>query len=164
MPVQKILDALPQAFANLQLSHWQKAAHAIMTTDTFPKGVSEVTRINGEAITINGISKGAGIIQPNMATMLGFIATDAKISQTLLQQSLSVAAELSFNRISVDGDTSTNDACVVMASGCSRVPEIQADSAALQIFSAALLRVCKQLAEAIVRDGEGATKLIAIRN
>jgi glutamate N-acetyltransferase/amino-acid N-acetyltransferase len=134
-----------------------------MTTDTFPKGVSEVITIDGASITFNGISKGAGMIQPNMATMLGFIATDANISQVLLQQCLARAVEQSFNLITVDGDTSTNDACVVMASGCSRVPEIKDGSAAFRDFSDALMRVCKQLAEAIVRDGEGATKLIRIQ-
>lgn len=163
LPVAKIITALPTAFANLRLSHWQKAAHAIMTTDTFPKGVSEMITIDGETITLNGISKGAGMIQPNMATMLGFVATDANISQVLLQQCLAHAVNQSFNLITVDGDTSTNDACVVMASGCSCVPEIKAGSVALQIFSDALTRVCKQLAEAIVRDGEGATKLIRIQ-
>ncbi|WP_394752385.1 bifunctional glutamate N-acetyltransferase/amino-acid acetyltransferase ArgJ [Crenothrix sp.] len=163
LPVEKIIAALPAAYANLRLSNWDRAARAIMTTDTFPKGVTEVISIDGNAITINAISKGAGMIQPNMATMLGFIATDATISQALLQQCLSTAVEQSFNRITVDGDTSTNDACVVMASGCSRVPEIKAGSAALDVFSAALMRVCKQLAEAIVRDGEGATKLIRIQ-
>jgi glutamate N-acetyltransferase/amino-acid N-acetyltransferase len=163
LPVAKIIAALPKAFADLNLSNWDKAAHAIMTTDTFPKGVSEVVTVDGATITINGISKGAGMIQPNMATMLGFIATDAAISQALLQQCLSVAVEQSFNRITVDGDTSTNDACVVMASGCSRVPKLKEGSAAFGDFSAALTRVCKQLAEAIVRDGEGATKLIRIQ-
>ncbi|MCX7083685.1 MAG: bifunctional glutamate N-acetyltransferase/amino-acid acetyltransferase ArgJ [Methylococcales bacterium] len=155
-------EPLPQAIANLQTDHWEQAAHAIMTTDTFPKGVSKTIDIDGHTITINGISKGAGMIQPNMATMLGFIATDAKINQVLLQQCLSVAVEQSFNRITVDGDTSTNDACVVMASGCSSAPEIIADSEYYSIFAAGLMSVCKQLAEAIVRDGEGATKLIRI--
>ncbi len=163
LPVAKIIAALPKAFADLNLSNWEKAARAIMTTDTFPKGVSEVIAIDGATITINGISKGAGMIQPNMATMLGFIATDANISQALLQQCLARAVEQSFNLITVDGDTSTNDACVVMASVCSRVPEIKDGSAAFHDFSAALMRVCKQLAEAIVRDGEGATKLIRIQ-
>jgi len=162
LPVAKLTAALPQAIANLQIDHWEQAARAIMTTDTFPKGVSKTIDIDGHTITINGISKGAGMIQPNMATMLGFIATDAKINQDLLQQCLSVAVEQSFNRITVDGDTSTNDACVVMASGCSSAPEISADSEHYAIFAAGLMDVCKQLAEAIVRDGEGATKLIRI--
>ena len=162
LPVAKITAALPQAIKNLSLANWGKAARAIMTTDTFPKGVSKTITIAGQLITINGISKGAGMIQPNMATMLGFIATDAKINQTLLQNCLALAVEQSFNRITVDGDTSTNDACVVMASGCSAAPEITAESEHYAVFADALMSVCKQLAEAIVRDGEGATKLMRI--
>ena len=163
LPVDKMTVALPQAINNLAIDNWDKAAHAIMTTDTFPKGVSKVITIAGETITINGISKGAGMIQPNMATMLGFIATDAKISQALLQACLALAVEQSFNRITVDGDTSTNDACILMASGCSAAPEVLADSENYPIFADAIMTVCKQLAEAIVRDGEGATKLIRIK-
>jgi len=162
LPVTKITEALPAAIKNLALDNWDKAARAIMTTDTFPKGVSKSITIAGQSITINGISKGAGMIQPNMATMLCFIGTDAKINQALLQKCLTLAVELSFNRITVDGDTSTNDACVVMASGCSTAPEITADSEHYTIFADALMSVCKQLAEAIVRDGEGATKLMRI--
>jgi glutamate N-acetyltransferase/amino-acid N-acetyltransferase len=133
-----------------------------MTTDTFPKGASIILDIDGETITLTGISKGAGMIQPNMATMLSFIATDAKIERKLLQACLARAAELSFNRITVDGDTSTNDACVLMASGCSKVSELTEDSPAYQAFADAVLKICKQLSEAIVRDGEGATKLMRI--
>ena len=162
LPVAKITEALPEAIKNLSLDNWDKAARAIMTTDTFPKGVSKIITLAGQPIAINGISKGAGMIQPNMATMLGFIATDAKINQALLQNCLALAVEQSFNRITVDGDTSTNDACVVMASGCSAAPEITANSEFYAIFADAIMRVCKQLAEAIVRDGEGATKLIRI--
>lgn len=162
LPVAKITAALPAAINQLEGDNWDKAAKAIMTTDTFPKGVSKVIEIAGEAITINGISKGAGMIQPDMATMLGFIATDAKIRQSLLQQCLALAVEQSFNRITVDGDTSTNDACVIMASGYSAAPEITADSEHYPVFADALMNVCKQLAELIVRDGEGATKLMRI--
>lgn len=162
LPVDKIKSALPKAVANLSEDNWQRAAQAIMTTDTFPKGVSKIIELNGETVTINGISKGAGMIQPNMATMLSFIATDAKISQSLLQQCLSRATELSFNRITVDGDTSTNDACILVASGDSSAPEIFADSDAYSIFANAVLDVSKKLAELIVRDGEGATKLMRI--
>ncbi|MGZ8135984.1 MAG: bifunctional glutamate N-acetyltransferase/amino-acid acetyltransferase ArgJ [Methylococcaceae bacterium] len=162
LPVNKIIAALPAVLNNLSLDNWDKAARAIMTTDTFPKGVSKIISIAGHAVTINGISKGAGMIQPNMATMLAFIATDANIKQPLLQKCLALAVEQSFNRITVDGDTSTNDACVLMASGCSLAPEIVAGSDGYQIFAAAVLDVCKQLAELIVRDGEGATKLIRI--
>ncbi len=162
LPVNKIKASLREAVFNLDTNNWDKAAHAIMTTDTFPKGVSTVIEIDGQTITINGISKGAGMIQPNMATMLGFMATDAKIDQALLQECLAAAVEQSFNRITVDGDTSTNDACVLMASGCSQAPEITRDSEHYPAFADAVMTVCKLLAEAIVRDGEGATKLMRI--
>jgi glutamate N-acetyltransferase/amino-acid N-acetyltransferase len=162
LAVDKIERALPIALANLAEQNWSQAAQAIMTTDTFAKGVTRGIEIEGHKITINGISKGAGMIQPNMATMLGFIATDAKIEASLLQQCLNIAAEQSFNRITVDGDTSTNDACVLMASGCSSAPEIMANTAHYQIFADAVMAVCKELAELIIRDGEGATKLIRI--
>ncbi len=162
LAIDKIKSVLPTIINNLSLDNWTKAAQAIMTTDTFPKGVSKAIDIDGQTITINGISKGAGMIQPNMATMLGFIATDAKINQSLLQNCLALAVEQSFNRITVDGDTSTNDACVLMASGCSLVPEIKQGTETYRIFSDAVMTVCKQLAEAIVRDGEGATKLMRI--
>jgi glutamate N-acetyltransferase/amino-acid N-acetyltransferase len=162
LPLAKLTAALPVALANLQLDNWDKAAHAIMTTDTFAKGVTHVITLAGQTVTINGIAKGAGMIQPNMATLLGFIATDASISQPLLQRCLAQAVEQSFNRITVDGDTSTNDACVLMASGCSAAPDITEDSEHYAIFAAAIMTVCKQLAEIIVRDGEGATKLMRI--
>jgi glutamate N-acetyltransferase / amino-acid N-acetyltransferase len=162
LPVTKITAALPAAFEELSADSWDKAARAIMTTDTFPKGVSKVIMLGGHPITINGISKGAGMIQPDMATMLAFIATDAKIAQPLLQSCLDVAVEQSFNRITVDGDTSTNDACVLMASGCTHAPEIIENTEQYQIFADAVMAVCKQLAELIIRDGEGATKLMRI--
>jgi glutamate N-acetyltransferase/amino-acid N-acetyltransferase len=162
LPIDKLSRALPAAVADLAEDHWQRAARAIMTTDTFAKGASTVIHIDGHAITITGISKGAGMIQPNMATMLGFIATDATVDAELLQQCLSTAAEQSFNRITVDGDTSTNDACVLLASGCSSAPAIKADSAHYRLFADAVLGVCQRLAELIVRDGEGATKLIRV--
>lgn len=162
LPVEKIAIAIPKVISNLAEDNWQAAAQAIMTTDTFPKGVSKTIQIEGKNVTINGISKGAGMICPNMATMLSFIATDARISQSLLQHCLERAAELSFNRITVDGDTSTNDACILMASGCSDAPEILPDSQNYQVFADTVLKVSKQLAELIVRDGEGATKLMRI--
>jgi len=162
LPVPKIQAALPAAVQNLSTSNWANAGLAIMTTDTFPKGASQVLNIDGNTLTINGISKGAGMIQPNMATMLGFIATDAKISQPLLQACLSKAVDQSFNRITVDGDTSTNDACILMASGKSLVPELTEGSDSYQLFADAIMSVCKRLAELIIRDGEGATKLIRI--
>ncbi len=163
LPVEKIKKILPDAVANLQEQGWEKASQAIMTTDTFAKGATVVIELDGKPITVTGISKGAGMIQPNMATMLGFVATDATISQALLQQVLSIAVEQSFNRITVDGDTSTNDACILMASGCSPAAEITLDTPAYQLFLNAVIDVCKRLAELIVRDGEGATKLIRIR-
>ncbi|KAF3983487.1 MAG: bifunctional glutamate N-acetyltransferase/amino-acid acetyltransferase ArgJ [Methylococcales symbiont of Hymedesmia sp. n. MRB-2018] len=162
LPVDKIEKALPSAINDLGEDHWNQAAHAIMTTDTFAKAASMVIEIEGQSITLCGISKGAGMVQPNMATVLAFVATDAKISQSLLQQCLSEAAEQSFNRITVDGDTSTNDACILMASGQSLAAEILPDSQNYAVFSKAVKDVCKRLAELIVRDGEGATKLIRI--
>jgi glutamate N-acetyltransferase/amino-acid N-acetyltransferase len=162
LPVEKLSAALPRAVANLAENHWDQAARAIMTTDTFPKGASVVIDIAGHPVTVTGISKGAGMIQPNMATMLGFVATDASVEQSLLQQCLSAAAEKSFNRITVDGDTSTNDACVLLASGSSAAPEILADSLEYTAFAEAVMSICKRLAELIIRDGEGATKLMRI--
>jgi len=162
LAVTKIAAALPNALADLSEQHWQAAAQAIMTTDTFAKTVTRELDLDGHTVRINGISKGAGMIQPNMATMLGFIATDAKIAQPLLQSLLNQFVEQSFNRITVDGDTSTNDACVLMASGCSSAPEIHAESPHYPVFAAAIMAVCKDLAELIIRDGEGATKLIRI--
>ena len=162
LPVDKVNAAIPHACKQLSEANWNKAGKAIMTTDTFPKGVSKTADIDGQTITINGIAKGAGMIQPDMATMLAFIGTDAKIAQPLLQQCLAKAVAQSFNLITVDGDTSTNDACVLMASGLSSAPEITADSENYQIFADAVTSVCKQLAELIIRDGEGATKLMRI--
>jgi glutamate N-acetyltransferase / amino-acid N-acetyltransferase len=162
LPVAKITAALPTALSQMSEDNWHKAAIAIMTTDTFAKGVTKTITLAGQSITINGIAKGAGMIHPNMATLLSFIATDAKIAQPLLQTCLATAVEHSFNRITVDGDTSTNDACVLIASGCSVAPEITADSEHYPVFADAVLSVCKQLAELIVRDGEGATKLMRI--
>ncbi|MGR9088001.1 MAG: bifunctional glutamate N-acetyltransferase/amino-acid acetyltransferase ArgJ [Gammaproteobacteria bacterium] len=162
LPVDKISAALPYAVSNLDLSDWEKAARAIMTTDTFAKGATRTITLSGHPVTINGISKGAGMIQPDMATMLAFLATDVKIGQGLLQNCLAQAVEASFNRITVDGDTSTNDACVLMASGCSSAPEVTEGEDAYRVFADAVTAVCKELAEAIVRDGEGATKLMRI--
>lgn len=162
LPVEKISAALPKAVANLGLNHWEIAARTIMTTDTFPKGVSKIIDLAGKPVTISGITKGAGMIQPDMATMLAFIGTDASISQELLQSCLAKATAQSFNLITVDGDTSTNDACVLIASGCSAAPLITADSEAYSLFSSAITEVCQQLAELIIRDGEGATKLMRI--
>lgn len=163
LPVAKIQAALPVAIENLSENNWSAAANTIMTTDTFAKGVSKIIELDGGNITITGISKGSGMIQPNMATMLGFIATDANIAPDLLQECLQIATDLSFNRITVDGDTSTNDACVLMASANTKVPEIVKNSDNYQLFLAAIIELCKKLSEAIIRDGEGATKLIRIQ-
>ena len=163
LPVDRIEAALPFALASLDENAWDRAARAIMTTDTRPKLVSRSVEVAGRRVTITGIAKGAGMIHPNMATMLSFIATDANIAQPVLQACLGRVADDTFNCITVDGDTSTNDACVVVASGVAGGSELAAGSPDLQRFEAALAAVCGDLAEAIVRDGEGATKLMRIR-
>jgi glutamate N-acetyltransferase/amino-acid N-acetyltransferase len=160
LPLDKIVAGLPQAVANLRSDNWFDAAHAIMTTDIVAKAVSKQVQIKGQTITVTGISKGSGMIHPNMATMLGYIATDAVIAQPLLQQMVKQAADASFNCITVDGDTSTNDALMLLATGASGVQIDEAERAAMQ---AAIDAVAISLAQAIVRDGEGATKFITIR-
>lgn len=162
LPVEKITAALPAAVEVLSTRNWLPAAQAIMTTDTFAKGATRTITLGGKPVSISGISKGAGMIQPNMATMLAFIATDAKLAQPLLQHCLQQAVEQSFNRITIDGDTSTNDACVLAATGESESPEITRDDENYRVFVGALQAVCQELAEKIVRDGEGATKLMRI--
>ncbi|WP_406829054.1 bifunctional glutamate N-acetyltransferase/amino-acid acetyltransferase ArgJ [Microbulbifer sp. ARAS458-1] len=162
LPVQKILDALPAAVDNLQADAWDSAARAIMTTDTRPKTASRTVDIGGEAVTIAGIAKGAGMIQPNMATMLAYVATDACIAQSVLDELVKEAVNASFNRISVDGDTSTNDACVLIASGATG-REIERGSEAFAQLKAAIVDVHIELAQAIVKDGEGATKFVTVR-
>ena len=163
LPVEKIETALPSAFANLTADNWFAAANAIMTTDTIAKARSVQCELNGQTITLTGIAKGSGMIRPDMATMLSYIATDAAISQPMLDQLLRQSMDQSFNRITVDGDTSTNDACVLIATGKAGNAEINSpDSAEAQIFSQALNDLSRYLAQAIVRDGEGATKFISI--
>ena len=162
LPVEKVVAALPQAIGRLESDNWFNAAESIMTTDTQPKAASKQIQINGQTITLTGISKGAGMIHPNMATMLGYVGTDAKVSQDLLQQLTSEAADLSFNAITIDGDTSTNDSFIVMATGASGV-EITSGSASFDTFRQALIEISQQLAQMIVRDGEGATKFITIQ-
>lgn len=163
LAVEKIQAALPIVLAALEPEGWEDAAYGIMTTDTVPKGASTTIQIDGETITVTGISKGAGMIRPDMATMLAFIATDAAVDQALLQQCLQAAVDRTFNRITVDGDTSTNDACVLISTGKSSLPSIfRADDPRYPPLADAVLRVCEQLAQAIVRDGEGATKFITI--
>lgn len=163
LPVERIEAALPAALAALDEQGWARAARAIMTTDTRPKLATRRIDLGGRQVTITGIAKGAGMIHPNMATMLSFIGTDAKIAQPVLQACLERVADRTFNCITVDGDTSTNDACIVVASGTAAGPALIPESSALRQFEQALGDVCGELAEAIVRDGEGATKLIRIR-
>jgi glutamate N-acetyltransferase/amino-acid N-acetyltransferase len=160
LPVEKIIAGLPQAIANLKADNWFDASQAIMTTDIVAKAVSRQVQIGGNTVTVTGMSKGSGMIRPNMATMLGYIATDAGIAQPLLQQIVSEAANRSFNCITVDGDTSTNDALMLIATGKSGVSINDSNLAAMQ---AVVTEVAISLAQAIVRDGEGATKFITIR-
>lgn len=161
LPTARIVDALPAVFAELDTGGWQAAASGILTTDTVPKGASRQVDIDGRTVTVTGIAKGAGMIRPDMATMLAFVATDAVVEQVTLAAMLKRSADLSFNRISVDGDTSTNDACVLMATGASgAAPE--PGSGGFTALERAVTEVCQELAQLIVRDGEGATKFIAI--
>ncbi len=161
LPVTRITDGLPAACAALSATGWADAAHGILTTDTVPKLVSRRLELDGRPITITGMAKGSGMIRPDMATMLAYIATDAAVDSALLQALLQQAVDRSFNRITVDGDTSTNDACLLVASGASGL-QIAADSEAARQLGEALEAVCVELARAVVRDGEGATKLINI--
>lgn len=162
LPMPRLLAALPTALEQLNAQGWPQAAQGIMTTDTLPKGATVSCSIKGQEVVISGIAKGSGMIQPNMATMLGFIATDAAIESSLLNSLLQEANNLSFNRITVDGDTSTNDACMLIATGTSAVIEAD-DIQALESFKAALVQVMQHLAFSIVRDGEGATKFISVK-
>ncbi|MCS6765443.1 MAG: bifunctional glutamate N-acetyltransferase/amino-acid acetyltransferase ArgJ [Candidatus Protistobacter heckmanni] len=163
LPVERLTGALPVAIAQGAADRWYQAAEAIMTTDIQPKAASRTVQIAGQTITLTGISKGAGMIKPNMATMLGFVATDAKIAQPLLAQLAREAADLSFNCITVDGDTSTNDSFILIASGAA--PMAQITSAASPEYAAlreAMVGLSQELAQMIVRDGEGATKFITV--
>ncbi len=164
LPVDRIVAGLPAAIADAQPAHWGRAAEGIMTTDTLPKAFSTQVQIGGATVTVTGISKGAGMIRPNMATMLGFLATDACIAPELVQPLVRELADASFNRITIDGDTSTNDSFVLMATHRAGNPVVESlDGAEGQALRAALREVAQKLAQAIVRDGEGATKFIAIR-
>ncbi|HQQ71521.1 MAG TPA: bifunctional glutamate N-acetyltransferase/amino-acid acetyltransferase ArgJ [Alicycliphilus sp.] len=164
LPHERIVAALPAALADAQGAHWARAAEGIMTTDTLPKAFSRQLQIGGATVSITGISKGAGMIRPNMATMLGFLATDACIAPALVQQLVRELADQSFNRVTIDGDTSTNDSFVLMATHrAAHAPITSLDSAEGRALKAALLAVAQQLAQAIVRDGEGATKFITVR-
>ncbi|MBB5188098.1 glutamate N-acetyltransferase/amino-acid N-acetyltransferase [Zhongshania antarctica] len=163
LPVDKLVAAMPAAIAALSADSWERAANGIMTTDTRPKATSRQIEIAGRRITVTGISKGAGMIKPNMATMLGYVATDADIAPNVLQAMLDQSADASFNRITIDGDTSTNDACVLVATG--RAGGEQLTEASGPVFDAlqqVFNEVFLELAHAIVRDGEGATKFVAV--
>jgi glutamate N-acetyltransferase/amino-acid N-acetyltransferase len=163
LPVAKIQAALPKAVAALTPAGWEKGARAIMTTDTQPKGVSTQILLEGQSVNITGIAKGAGMIKPDMATLLVFIATEAAVTQPILQTCLIQAVNQSFHRISIDGDTSTNDACVLIATG-QKGPLIETTTQpAFNVLQAAITAVCEQLAQWIVRDGEGATKFITLQ-
>lgn len=163
LPVAPFETGVPLAIAELSATGWPAAARGIMTTDIVPKAVSRKLDIDGHAVTITGIAKGSGMIHPNMATMLGYVATDAAVSLPLLQKMLSDATDDSFNSITVDGDTSTNDACTLTATGRSSLPEItDVHSAAYAQLSEAVTQVLTELATMIVRDGEGATKFMSI--
>ena len=164
LPIERVKAGLPACVADLKADNWFNAAHAIMTTDTVAKAVSKQFTLQGKTITITGIAKGAGMIRPNMATMLGYVACDAAISQPLLQELTKYAADRSFNRITVDGDTSTNDSFIVIATGQAGNGEIiDAHSADYITLRDAVTDVSAQLAQAIIRDGEGATKFMTIQ-
>lgn len=164
LPVERIEAGLPVALADAQPAHWLRAAEGIMTTDTLAKAFSRQVNIEGKIVTVTGISKGAGMIRPNMATMLGFLATDANVEPALMQQLARELADGSFNRVTVDGDTSTNDSFIVIATNkAGHAPIGSLQSAAGQALKAAMLEVSLLLAQAIVRDGEGATKFITVR-
>jgi len=162
LPVDRIKAGLPAVFADLKADNWHAAAHGIMTTDTVAKAASRIVTVNGKKVTISGVSKGAGMIRPNMATMLGFLATDAGIAQSLLDKLVKEAADASFNCITVDGDTSTNDSYVMVATGQSGAAFANESDAGWPEVKAAIIAVSVELAQAIVRDGEGATKFITV--
>jgi glutamate N-acetyltransferase / amino-acid N-acetyltransferase len=164
LPVDRIEAGLPMALADAGVNHWGRAAEGIMTTDTLPKAFSARMSIGGVPVTITGISKGAGMIRPNMATMLGFLATDACVDQSVMKQLAFELAEGSFNRVTIDGDTSTNDSFIVIATNkAAHSPLTNLDSGDGLALKEAMMDVARKLAQAIVRDGEGATKFITVR-
>ena len=162
LPVARIESVLDDALASLSVDNWSVAAHAIMTTDTVAKGVSSTLQLGGQTVTLTGMAKGSGMIRPDMATMLAYIATDAVVEPDALQACLQQAVDQSFNRITVDGDTSTNDACVLVATGAEGATCLDADHPDYPAFCAAVSKVCVHLAQLIVRDGEGATKFVTV--
>jgi glutamate N-acetyltransferase/amino-acid N-acetyltransferase len=164
LPIDRLKAGLPAALANLRAANWYDAAQAIMTTDTLPKAASQQVTIDGHTVTLTGISKGAGMIKPNMATMLGFLAFDASVAQPVLDVLVKEVADRSFNCITIDGDTSTNDSFILIASGKSSLPSITStDSPAYRALRDAVVAVAQTLAQLIVRDGEGATKFMTVR-
>ena len=164
LPVDRLKAGLPAALSNLRAEHWYEAAQAIMTTDTQPKAASRQVTIDGHTVTLSGISKGAGMIKPNMATMLGFLAFDAAVSQDVLDTLVKDVADRSFNCITIDGDTSTNDSFILIASGKSTLPAITStDSPAYAALRDAVTEVAQVLSQLIVRDGEGATKFMTVQ-
>ncbi|MEK7816400.1 MAG: bifunctional glutamate N-acetyltransferase/amino-acid acetyltransferase ArgJ [Pseudomonadota bacterium] len=163
LPVERLVAGLPSCLSNLDESGWGEAAHGIMTTDTVPKGASRRVAVGGRTVTVTGIAKGAGMIRPDMATMLAFIATDAAVAPDALQACLNAAVNRSFNRITVDGDTSTNDACLLLATGQAGNALVRdAGGDAYAALARAVAEVCTELAQAIVRDAEGATKFMTV--
>ncbi|MBX9869610.1 MAG: bifunctional glutamate N-acetyltransferase/amino-acid acetyltransferase ArgJ [Burkholderiaceae bacterium] len=163
LPVDRLVAGLPQAIANLKEDNWYAAAEAIMTTDTQPKAASSSVVINDIKITLTGISKGAGMIKPNMATMLGYLAFDAKVAQPVLEHLVLQAADQSFNCITIDGDTSTNDSFMLIATGTAALEINEIDSPEYEALAQAVMQLSQRLAHMIIRDGEGATKFITIQ-
>ena len=163
LPVDRIIAGLPNAQANLKEDNWYHAAESIMTTDTQPKAASRTVSIQGKQVTLTGISKGAGMIKPNMATMLGYVACDAAVSQPLLEQMVRHAADASFNCITIDGDTSTNDSFMLIATGAGELQVADSNSPEYKALEAAVTSLSQELAQMIVRDGEGATKFITVQ-
>ncbi len=161
LPVEKFSPAINIAYKNLSDDNWENAANGILTTDTVAKAFTKKLTIQNKTITLSGIAKGSGMIRPDMATMLAYIATDAKIEQPVLQSCLMEAVNYSFNRITVDGDTSTNDSAILMATGQSEIA-LSKDTDELALFQLALTELCEELAKEMIRDGEGATKLITV--
>ena len=162
LPIQKIVAGLPAAVSNLKLDNWFNAAEAIMTTDTQPKAASRTVTIGGHTVTMTGISKGAGMIKPNMATMLGYLAIDARVAQPVLDELVKHAADHSFNSITIDGDTSTNDSFIIVATGAGSLNIDAASGADYEALKEAVTSISRNLAQQIIRDGEGATKFMTI--
>jgi glutamate N-acetyltransferase/amino-acid N-acetyltransferase len=162
LPLAPFTTGIPTAMQALSTNNWLTAARAIMTTDTVPKLASKQVRIDGKLVTFTGMAKGAGMIRPDMATMLAFIATDAGVSSSALQAMLASAADQSFNRITVDGDTSTNDACILIATGNGELAVSDTDRQVMQSLQSEINAVCTELAQAVIRDAEGITKFMTI--